>query len=291
MIKLQPNTFSADLLPLGNPRQTVATEEGAWKDRVNEMVRGRQKPLNAPNVVSVTMPSEYGRSAYQISPTGIYVSSYQTIDSWQTLQPTSAYKLSNVNNIDLYLSTSFEVQAGLIPPSAPVADSDYTMYYMTTIGFQPDVSITPSSDLSYLQDYFTLVIAQQFVYDKSENAFTFLDGQKTLRLSETIDTRRALPSTGISYPDFNDNPEQITHSQYERIVQEGGNIYITSGFDTGQLGMGITTHPVLSAGNQNHFNYYYNSPDITDVTYIQLRTTAILTYSGLFANYAPVDNA
>lgn len=291
MIKIQPNTFSADLLPIENPRGKVMSEEDLWREQVNEMLRGQRRPLNAPNVTAVLLDSEYTRSGSLLNPTGIYFSLYSTINSWQTLQPASAFKLNSVNSINLRVSTYYDIQSGLIPGSPPTADSDYSMYYYTTIGFQPDVNINGVVAPGYLLDYYMLVIQQEFFYDKSEDTLTITSNSKNIELKNTTSTRQTINFGGSAYPDFNSNPEQITEPQYNRLVNEGGNIYINSFFDGGQLGYGLTNNPILSTNNKAHFEYYWGGPDPASTTYIQMKTNVILTYSGLFANYTPVDNA
>lgn len=291
MIKLQQNTFSADLLPIQNPRQKVMTQEEEWKEKVNDMIKSRQKPLNAPNVVSQKIDILHLRTLLQIystSParqTGIWALGNNYGNAY--LQSPEAFKLSQVNDINLRINISFNQLVNFA--LAPAPSGSYSVTYYVVLANQPQ-------GLNTTDDWY-LVIPFIFNYNNTAQTFSFSNPIQNFRLKDTIVTRDRIPLFGITYPDFNTNPTKITQNQYTTLATQDVTVNMGGGFDLGQIDSATfpnsTPNTPLSVANKAHFEYflYGNAPAIDNVTFLDIVPVAVFTYSGLFANYTPIDNA
>jgi hypothetical protein len=291
MIKLQPNTFTSDLLSITNPRGQVVDQEGGRQNKINELLKGQQKPLNAPNVISqrIDILNLGGfLQIYSASPnvqTGIWALGNNYGNAY--LQSPTAYKLSNVNDINLRINVSFQQLVNF--SFAPTPDGSYSVMYYIVLANQPQ-------GLNTTDDWY-LVIPFQFNYDDALEKFSFAQPTQTFRLKETIDSRERVNIFGTSYPDFNFDFTKITKTQYEQLATQDVTVNMGGGFDLGQIDPttfpNSTPNTPLSSNNQAHFEYflYGNTVPVDNQTYLNIVAVAVFTYSGLFANYTPVDNA
>jgi hypothetical protein len=277
--------FTAQINPIQNPNVSNLSEQEQWMYNADKKLKSR-KPQNAPNVVSQKVQSEHNRTLIQttsVSPdieTGIW--ELANVYNNQYLQKPTAYKLININDLNLRVNISWQQTAPFT--SAPTPDGDYSMYYYVVIEKQPQGLFTTEE--------WYLVLKFEFNYDNTAQEFTWTEQTRNFRLKDTIDSRQIYAIGSDNYPDFTIDPEKITQAQYEELTSEDVTLNIISGFDLGQLDSLYTTpNPVLSANNKAHFEYflYGNTAIINQQTFFDITPTLVFTYSGLFADFTPVS--
>lgn len=287
MIKLQPNTFTADLLPISNPRQKEMDEKELWTMKVNEMLKSRLKPLNAPNVISQKISFQkivnglIGQIGDSGQSTGIWAIGRFAFGG-DYLQDPSLYKLTNVNDITLSVNISFIQLQNFA--TAPTPTGNYTMkMYVVLQELSQGLEITENNVF--------LVIPFDFVYETTPERFYFSQPTQVFRLAETVN-RESIQLFGTEYPNLLTNPTKITTGQYNQLASSTTTIVAGWGFDIGQLdGSTPTPNPVLSANNKAHFEYFLfgNSSAFDGFTFLDINVSGIVNYSGLFANYEPIS--
>lgn len=280
--------FNAALKPIENPKESAKDDMTTWMSEVNRKVFNR-KPLNAPNVVSQSTFAEYIFVSQQIAnptppiiQTGIWGGGVNFGVTF--LQSPTRYKLNKINDVNLNINTSFTQSVGF--SGAPTPSGSYTMYYYVVLSARP-------TGLNTTQDWY-LVIPFEFNYNNTTQSFSFTQSNINLQLSDTIKTRQIIPVFGTGYPNFQVDSTKITEDQYRKLISEDLVFNITAGFDSAQLGTGISNNPVLSASNKAHFEYFLYAngtyTPTTPFTYFNFSTSLVFTYSGLFADYKPLDN-
>lgn len=277
--------FSAQINPIINPNVSNLSEQEQWMQQTNKKLKNR-KPANAPNVVSQKVNALDLRTLIQtasVSPdieTGIWELGNNFNN--QYLQNPEAYKLININDLNLRVNISWQQTAPFT--SAPSPDGNYSMYYYVVIEKQPQGLFTA-------EEYY-LVLQFEFNYDDTAQEFTWTEQVRNFRLKDTIDSRQIYQIGSDTYPDFTTNSEQITTSQYTELTTQDVTLNILAGFDLGQLdSLYVTPNPVLSANNKAHFEYflYGNTAIINNQSFFDINTSLVFTYSGLFADYTPVS--
>jgi hypothetical protein len=284
LILLLNMKFTAQLQPISNPNQSNLTPEQEWTQAVNRKLFNRI-PANAPNVVSQTAEALYTGVLIQLSSVSPdFETGYWELGNNfnnQYLQNPSAFKLKNINDLNLRVNLSWQQTAPF--SGAPSPDGDYKMYFYIAVEKQPQ-------GLFDVEDRY-LVIKFEFNYDNTAQEFTWTSQTKNLRLSDTIGERETFQIGGDDVQNFNVNPEKITTTQYNELTSEDVTLNILSGFDLGQLDTTYPTpNPVLSANNKAHFEYFIygnTTPGIN--TFLDISTTLVFTYSGLFADYTPIS--
>jgi len=288
MIKLQPNQFSADLIPLNNPRQKDIDEKTAWVNKVDETLKGRKKPLNSPNIVSVS-DQAYKEFAVEYAFTGASRGEYSGIWPEYTFlpNPVSTYKLGNINSLRMSVAWTIDIPGIGSFPGFPTPDSswsvDFYLFFVLRPAGEGNATLVPTLDSQAVWQYkFTAT------YDIADPDIFNIKIPQGYQEYDLLDITEDRPVNSAEQPIFDGvNDSKLTRQALSLLLTGPCSLGHTFGLDKAQ-------YDSLSAANKDHVlnlfgnRFEYVGPPATiPATTGALRSGVhlVLSYGGTFANY------
>lgn len=191
------------------------------------------------------------------------------------------YRMALVRDIIMAFDVSLINVGSGFPP---VADSSYS------INFYLSVSLLDIVDglevFGAAEPLFSYPV--QFNYDKNTDTWSVTNPNVDFYLADFISERLSVDVSGTLVPDFsntvmNNSNTQITQNQFNDLRNTNNTL-------AGFLGVADDELAALSAGNNTHFEFYFNTSAVSGTVFLAPRVNCRLIYSGVAANFNPLTS-